>query len=411
MKSMFFARFIQYLRYCGRQINTLGLVALVTAVMLATMAAAQSSGSSSSGQKQQEAPPEAGGPGNEVGPYAIPKKKEEPPPPPVEKPKKIEGMPDYSLRVDVPLVQVPVMVTTKDGYTVSHLTKDNFRVYEDGVLQKITNFDTGEAGITAVLLVEAASANYYFYGDTLNAAYAFANSLKKDDWTAVVSYDIKPRILSDFSQNRQSVYEALREMQQELFTQQNFSETNLFDSLYDTLDRIDGIPGHKDVILITTGIDTFSKLNLDKTLKKIKATKDVTIFPISVGFAIREYFDSHGGAAPHGGTLPMFLSNVDYLQADNQLRAFAQLSGGRAYYPRFTGELPSIFQSISHSIRTQYTLGYRPTNAKLDGSYRKLKVELVEPDGSPLKVRDPKGKELKYQIITREGYNARHQVE
>jgi len=81
-----------------------------------------------SGQKQ-EAPPEAGGPQNDVGPYAIPKKKEEPPPPPPPaKPKKVEGMPDYSIKSDVSLVNVDVLVTTKDGQFIPGLKKDNFRV-------------------------------------------------------------------------------------------------------------------------------------------------------------------------------------------------------------------------------------------------------------------------------------------
>src|SRR5262249_49749695 len=77
---------------------------------------------------QQDSPPAAGGPQSDVGPYAIPKKKEEPPPPPPDKPKKIEGMPDYSIHVDVPLVNVDVMVTTKDGQFISNLKKENFRV-------------------------------------------------------------------------------------------------------------------------------------------------------------------------------------------------------------------------------------------------------------------------------------------
>src|SRR5437879_5277375 len=104
---------------------------------------------------QQEAPPEAGGPNSDTGPYAIPKKGEEPPPPPPpEKPKKIEGMPDYSIHVDVPVVTVPVMVTTKDGQFISNLKKENFRIYEDGGQQEIHDFKIEEAPITAVLLVE-----------------------------------------------------------------------------------------------------------------------------------------------------------------------------------------------------------------------------------------------------------------
>ncbi|HEY6389554.1 MAG TPA: hypothetical protein VIX91_28045, partial [Candidatus Acidoferrum sp.] len=81
---------------------------------------------------QQEAPPEAGGPQNDVGPYVVPKKKDEPPPPAPERPKKIENMPDYSISVNVPLVNLDVLVTTKDGQTVPGLAKENFKITEDG---------------------------------------------------------------------------------------------------------------------------------------------------------------------------------------------------------------------------------------------------------------------------------------
>ncbi len=355
-----------------------------------------------SGQ-QQEPPPAAGGP-SDVGPYAIPKKKEEPPPPPPEKPKKIEGMPDYSIHVDVPLVNVDVMVTTKEGQFIPGLKKDNFKVFEDGTPQSVSNFSLAEAPITAVLLVEFASTNYYFMVDALNASYSFVNSLKKDDWVAVVSYDMKPYMLVDFTQDKKAAYGALNQLRIP-----GFSETNLFDALYDTLDRLDRVEGHKYVILVTTGVDTFSKLNLDQMLKKIKATHDVTIFPISVGFAVREYCAVHQCGYTHGIGIPV--NEMDYLQGDNEMNTFARLTGGRAYFPRFEAELPQIFHSIVGDIRNQYLLSYRPTNPKLDGTYRKLKVEVVAPDGGPLKVKDQKGKDVKYQIIAREGYTAKHTVE
>ena len=77
-----------------------------------------------------------------------------------------------------------------------------------------------------------------------------------------------------------------------------FSETNLFDSVYDTLDRIDRLEGHKYVILISSGRDTFSKINLDQCLKKIKATSNVTIYAISIGRALREMADARGMVGP-----------------------------------------------------------------------------------------------------------------
>ncbi len=388
----------------------LAALTLCACMVMAQAAAAQDQSSQpdsqagASGQQKTPPPPAAGGPDNEVGPYAIPKKAPEPPPPPRETPKKIAGMPDYSIQVNVPLVNVDVMVTTKDGQFIPGLKQNNFKVYEDGVEQKISNFNVTQAPITAVLLVEFASTNYYFMVDALNAAYTFANSLKKNDWVAVESYDMKPHILVDFTQDKQAVFGGLNQLRMP-----GFAETNLFDALYDTLDRLEGVDGHKYIILISTGVDTFSKLNLDQILKKVKSTHDVTIFPVSIGWMLRNYFESRGSAAPHGMGIP--ISNMDYLQADNEMNTFAKLTGGKAYFPRFQGELPEVFQSITGDIRNQYQLAYHPTNPKLDGTYRKLKIEVVAPDGGPLKVRNQKGKDVKYQIIARDGYTAKHTVD
>ncbi len=362
------------------------------------------------GKPKQEVPAEAGGPGESSSPYAIPKKNTEapPPPPPPATPKKIEGMPDYSLKVNVPLVNVDVLVTTKNGQFVPGLKKDNFRILEDGVPQTVSNFNVSQAPITAVLLVEFASTNYVFMVQALQASYAFANTLKKDDWVAVAYYDMQPHILVDFTQDKRAVYGAINQMQIP-----GFSETNLFDALYDTLDRLDRVEGKKYVILVTTGIDTFSKLTLDKIMKKIKDTKDVTIFPISVGFIVREWCEVHPGycnaAGMHGMGIP--IHNIDYLQGDNEMRTFAAMTGGRAYFPRFEGELPELFGDISTDIRNQYSLAYHPTNTKLDGTYRKLKVQVVAPDGGPLKVRDQKGKDVKIDVVARDGYTAKHTVD
>src|SRR5271167_3763814 len=128
--------------------------------------------------QQTQAPPESGGPQGDIGPYAIPKKKEEPPPPPPVKPKKIEGMGDYSIQISVPLVDVPVIVTTKNGQFISSLKKENFKVYEDGVQQSISNFSISDAPITAVLLVEFANIFYGITIESLQASYSFTQSLK-----------------------------------------------------------------------------------------------------------------------------------------------------------------------------------------------------------------------------------------
>lgn len=370
---------------------------LLCGVLTAAIAQAQDSQTQQKPGAQQ-APPAAGGPQGDIGPIAIPKKKDEPPPPPPPSPKNPEGMPDYSLSVNVPLVTVDAMVLTKDGQFIPGIPKGNFRVMEDGVQQQIVGFGQTEAPITAVLLVEFSNTYYELMYKALQASYSFADSLKKDDWVAVVEYDMQTHILQDFTQDKNAIYGALN-----MLRIPGFSESNVFDALNDTIDRLDRIEGRKVIVLVGSGRDTFSKLTYDKILKKIKTTQDITIFTVSTSQVLQIYLDSN----PYAN-----LARMDYLQADNQMQTFASMTGGRFFKPRFEGEYPSIFRDIGQSIRNQYTLTYHPTNRNLDGTYRKLKVEVVDPaTGKPVIVKDQKGKEIKYQIIARQGYTAKNKVE
>jgi len=250
--------------------------------------------------------------------------------------------------------------------------------------------------------VEFSNANYRFMEDALNASYTFAEGLKKDDWVAVIEFDMKPYILVDFTQDKGKVFGALN-----MLRVPGFAESNLFDALYDTLDRIEGIEGRKEIVVVASGRDTFSKITYDKILKKIKETPNVTIFTVSTGRAYLEAVDARYGSDPE-----VRMGMMNYLQADNQMNTFAKMTGGKWYNPRFTGEMRGIFSEIAADMRNQYTLAYHPTNTKQDGTYRKLKVQLVAPGtDKPLIVKDQKGKELKYQIIAREGYTAKHEVE
>ncbi len=140
-------------------------------------------------------------------------------------------MPDYSLKVNVPLVNVDVLVTTKERAVRSGTEAKRISAsMEDGVPQTVSRISrVSQAPITAVLLVEFASTNYRFHDrKRCSASYAFANSLKKDDWVAVEYYDMQPHILVDFTQDKRAVYGALNQMRIP-----GFAETNLFDALYE----------------------------------------------------------------------------------------------------------------------------------------------------------------------------------
>jgi VWFA-related protein len=356
-------------------------------------------------QQSDQAAPDSGGPSADSGAIALPKKKDvpadAPPPAPAErKIKNPEGMPTYSLRVEVPEVTVDVgVVLEKTHQFVPGLKPSNFRVYEDGVEQKVSGFKRVEAPITALLMCEFAARSYTFIYDMRNAAFAFANQLRPQDYVALMTFDMRPTIVTDFTQDKRQFEEAISSLRIPMM-----SDTNLFDALNEGLDRLERVEGHKYIVLIASGRDTFSKLTLDKILKRVKASQDITIYTVSTGGAMRAVTEGRGGMRGE-------MRDLEYLQADNQMKTFASMTGGASYFPRFSAEMPDIFGEINQNIRSKYELVYTPLNTKQDGTWRKLRVELVDDEGRPLTIQDEKHKPLKYDVIARDGYKARQEVE
>ncbi len=299
----------------------------------------------------------------------------------------------FSISVTVPVVSVDVVLTDNNGNFLTGMKKENFRITEDGAVQTITNFAPSDAPITIVLLLEFSKLGYqYFTYNARNWSAAFLSNLKPNDWVALETFNMRSNVEVDFTHNRDEIMQGLYQM---VFPP--FSESNLFDALADVLDRMKDAKGKKSVLVLASGIDTFSKMNLDQVMKRIRET-DATIFTVGVGeqFFIRA--DAGGGMGSG--------AQLTYLQAQNQLKTFAAMTGGRSWLPRFDGEIPSIMQDVAASLRNQYSMAYSPSNSALDGKYRKIKVELVAPDGGPLTVLDQKGKKVKFQVYARQGYTA-----
>jgi VWFA-related protein len=297
--------------------------------------------------------------------------------------------------VEVPVVTLDVIATTQHGDLIPGLKKENFRVLEDGQPQTINNFGPSDAPITMVVLMEFSARFYGWFG--YQAKYwadALFPNLKPKDWVALVTFDMKPRTEVDFTQNKDELRQAIYHL---YFP--GFSESNVFDALLDTVDRLKDVKGKKSILLLASGVDTFSKHTLDQTMKQLRGT-DVTIFAVGLDKPLSNYLDMHGGAMRGGGV------RMDFLQAENQLKTFAQMSGGFAWFPQFDGEIPGVMHEVTEFLRHQYSITYTPTNHNADGKYRKIKVELVAPDGGPLTVTDQKGKKQKWVVYAREGYTA-----
>lgn len=350
-------------------------------------------------EPRERVPIRQGGPRRSVGEtVVVPRKRPtRPPREPLEKERGADPADGFFLRADVQLVNLSVVVQNKKGLFIPNLQKGHFQVLEDGVEQKVERMEAAEAPMTVAMVIEFSDLYWQFLWQTMQAAYGFVNSLREEDWVAVIAYDMRPEILQDFTRNKAGAFQALSRMRIP-----GFSETNLFDALSDTLTRMDDIDGKKAILLISSGVDTFSKMRYDKTLKLVESS-DTPIYAIGTGQALRMMYDARGYMGSS--------TNIGFLQADNALRSFARLSGGKSYFPRFEGQFPEIYNDIAASLRNEYNLSYTPTNNKRDGKFRKIKVELVAPDGQRLKVVDEKGKEIKYEIRVRKGYYAPRAVD
>jgi len=210
---------------------------------------------------------------------------------------------DYSISVESNLVALDGLVTDEDGNVLGGLEKENFRVLDNGKPQIITQFEPTEDPITIVILMEYSGLAYDYFA--YNAAYwgsAFLDHPDSGDWVALITYDMRSTIQVDFTHSKVELRDALSTL-----PYPSFSDANLFDAIAYTLEKLEHVKGKKSILLITTGIDTFSQNTLDQTMQKLRQN-DVTIF--CIGVAESEFM----AAEIRGGC-----TSMSYLQAKNQL--------------------------------------------------------------------------------------------
>jgi VWFA-related protein len=299
-------------------------------------------------------------------------------------------------------VNVDVSVLDDHNHFIPKIPEGNFRVFEDGVPQQISHFGQSEAPMTICMVIEFSGRfqAFWSYGwyETLQASYGFLSTLKPDDNVAVVAFDLHTTILSDFSPDKNKAQQALGQLRIP-----GFSESNVFDALTDMADRMSSIEGRKAILYIGSGLDTFSKITFDKARNSLQEA-GVPIYTISTLQISRMMAESYGGMGP--------IQEMDFLQADNEMKTFSKETGGLSFFPRFIAEYPQDFQQIETALRDQYSLGYHPTNTAQNGKFRRIKVELINPaTNEPLRVVNGKGKPIKYQIIAKAGYKAPHAVD
>jgi VWFA-related protein len=352
-------------------------------------------------------------------------KKEEPLPPElVGKPQEAE-----KLSVTTNLVNVDAVVyNKKTGQPTLNLKQPNFAIFVDGVQKEITNFATPEAPITVTLVVE-----YSKLGEMLGLygnggmeagqlevirpmAMFLSQFITPQDYVSVIAYDMRPTPLTDFTNNPQRIQQTITLL---LRNTPAFTETNLYDALKLTLvgGRADSVvledskqsksdyagmvavPGgrRRAVLLVSSGLDTFSKINFDQA-RKVVQNSGIPIYIVGTGNMFIKKFGDQMDPGRGSNIRGIPIDRMTFLQAANTLTTFAKESGGSFFPVTFEGELPAVLGSINAMLRSQYSLGFKPSDVA-DGKSHKIVVK-VDVDG------DGQYDDKAYVVKAREVYNA-----
>ena len=302
-----------------------------------------------------------------------------------------------------------VVYHKKSGQIVANLKKPNFAIFADGVQQEITNFSTPEAPITVAMVVEYSKWSEYFgYAqsrgyepgtyEVIRPVAMFLSQFIKppDDYVSVVAFDMRPTPLTDFTNDPGRLQAVISLL---LRNSPAFRETNLFDALKFVLvggrgdavvledsksDKADyaglvSVQGRRRaVILVASGLDTFSKINYGDA-RKVLQNAGIPVYIIGTGEMFKKRF---GDYLPPTDSLSGMPGSMSWHQAGNTLNTFAKETGG-AYFPvTFEGELPRVLSSINALLRSQYSLAFNPGDVR-DGKQHKLKVSVdVDGDGT-----------------------------
>ncbi|MBA2378554.1 MAG: VWA domain-containing protein [Blastocatellia bacterium] len=318
---------------------------------------------------------------------------------------------DDIVKIETNVVNVDAVVMNKrTGQIITGLTRENFGIFENGVRKDIASFSTPEQPITVTLVLEYSKWSEVFgrasggrfepgHYETVRPVAQFISRFIKppDDYASVIAFDMRPTPITDFTNDpgriRQTIDLLLR-------NQPAFRENNLFDAMklalvggeadsivlersesrkMDYMGMQDVQARRRAIILVASGIDTFSKINYSQ-IRRIIQEAGVPIYIISTGNMFFKRFESQLGATDSITGMP---GRLTFMQAQNAMNTFAKESGGMHFQMTFPSEVPGYLQSIDSLLRSQYNLAYDLDEKHEPGKRYKLEVKVdVDGDGN-----------------------------
>jgi len=289
---------------------------------------------------------------------------------------------DNTIRLDVNLVSILASVRSKSGALISNLTKDDFKIYEDGKEQQIRNFTREtDLPLTLGLLVDTSSSQERLIDTEQRAASQFFSKvLRTKDQAFLIQFGAEAELLQDLTNSARLLQKGLQQLRLSVPvgglhpgpvpTMPNQAGTILYDAVYLAAnDELKREVGRKAIILITDGVDTGSKITRDKA---IEAAQKGDIIIYSIFYQDRQAYGGGFGTVSLGGG-----------GGEGELRRLSSETGGQVFHVDKNHSLDDIFRELQDEMRSQYAITYQPPNPKRDGTYHKIDIKLSNKDYKP----------------------------
>lgn len=312
------------------------------------------------------------------------------------------GGDDEIIRVETNLVTMPVSVLDRDGRFISGLQQRDFKIFENGVEQKIDYFQSVETPFTVALLIDVSPSTQFRIDEIQNAAITFVDQLRPSDRVMVITFDQYVHVLTEPTNNRDRLRNAIRNAQ--------FGDgTSLYEAVDQTIyQHLGRVQGRKAVVLFTDAVDTTSRrATMESTLR---ATEEVDALFYPIRYDTSGYGGRGGGARSgggrnypqprRGGRVTMgdilgailsggnvnvgsggggYASEAEYAKGKQYLERLAQNSGGRFFEASSIYNLDAAFSGIAEELRRQYSLGYYPETVGNVGERKQIKIRVMRP--------------------------------
>ena len=251
---------------------------------------------------------------------------------------------DYAESVDVQMVQVNASVVDRRGRFVRGLASDNFRVAEDGVAQKVVHFASEDSPLEVVVALDVSGSMGAAIEDLKTAARQFLASLTAADQVTLVAFNEEMFLLTQRETSAEARLRAVDRLGA-------WGGTALYNVIIRSLDQLSRKPGRRSLVIFSDGDDKSSQATLE-TVQRVIKSSDATLFMVGLG------------------------EGREQKKLKDTLESLAEPSGGRAVFAERPSDLAKAFGEIVEELKHQYLLGYESTNAKKDGTWRRLSVEL-----------------------------------